>query len=171
MARRPPQKFERTYMIFTQDERLKIVQEVESGQLSFQQALINYNIINKNTLRSWHLKYGNNPSQILKRKITPADRRKAAYQVIYKEATPAEVAAQMSVGLFSVWDWVRKYRDEVKQNNSHSNTKEAPRSAQQSEQKNEIENLKLKVAALEMMIDIAEKELHIEIRKKSGTKQ
>jgi transposase len=169
MARRPPQKFERTYMIFSQDERLKIVQEVESGQLSFRQALTKYNIINKNTLRSWLLKHGSNPSSILKSKITQADRRKAAYQIIYKEATPAEVAAQMGVGLFSVWGWARKYRNEVNQNDSL--TSETPRSAQQSEQKNEIENLKLKVAALEMMIDIAEKELDIDIRKKSGTKQ
>lgn len=169
MARRPPQKFERTYMIFSQDERLKIVQEVESGQLSFRQALTKYNIINKNTLRSWLLKYGSNPNSILKSKITQADRRKAAYQIIYKEATPAEVAAQMGVGLFSVWGWARKYRNEVNQKDSVTN--ETPRSAQQSEQKNEIENLKLKVAALEMMIDIAEKELDIDIRKKSGTKQ
>ena len=156
-------------MIFSQDERLKIVQEVESGQLSFRQALTKYNIINKNTLRSWLLKYGSNPNSILKSKITQADRRKAAYQIIYKEATPAEVAAQMGVGLFSVWGWARKYRNEVNQKDSVTN--ETPRSAQQSEQKNEIENLKLKVAALEMMIDIAEKELDIDIRKKSGTKQ
>ena len=169
MARRPPQKFERTYLIFTQDERLKIVQEVESGQLSFREALTKYNIINSNTLRSWLLKYGNHPNSILKSKITHADRRKAAYQVIYKEASPAEVAAQMGVGLFSVWGWARKYRNEV--NLIDSCAKEAPRSVQQSDQKNEIDNLKLKVAALEMMIDIAEKELNIDIRKKSGTKQ
>jgi|SRR5688572_22934214 transposase-like protein len=169
MARRPPQKFERTYLIFTQDERLKIVHEIESGQLSFREALTKYNIINKNTLRSWLLKYGSNPNSILKSKTTPADRRRAAYQVIYKEATPAQVAAQMGVGLFSIWAWVRKYRNEVNQNDSPA--KEGSRSVQQSEQKSEIENLKLKVAALEMMIDIAEKELNIDIRKKSGTKQ
>jgi len=167
MAKRPPPKFERDFLIFNQDERKKIVQEVESGQLSIREAMTKYNIINKNTLRSWLLKYGSNPTSILKEKLTQADRRKAAYEVIYKEATPAEVAAQMGVGLFSVWGWVRKYRDEV----TLGNPKKVPQSALHSDQQNQIDDLKLKVAALEMMIDIAEKELHIEIRKKSGTKQ
>lgn len=167
MAKRPPPKFERDFLIFNQDERKKIVQEVESDQLSIREAMTKYNIINKNTLRSWLLKYGSNPTSILKEKLTQADRRKAAYLVIYKEATPAEVAAQMGVGLFSVWGWVRKYRDEV----TLGNPKKAPQSALHSDQQNQIDDLKLKVAALEMMIDIAEKELHIEIRKKSGTKQ
>jgi hypothetical protein len=35
----------------------------------------------------------------------------------------------------------------------------------------QVEMLKLKVEALETMIDIAEKQLKIDIRKKSGTKQ
>lgn len=35
MAKRPPQKFERPFLIFSQDERQKIVQEIESKQLSF----------------------------------------------------------------------------------------------------------------------------------------
>lgn len=170
MAKRPSPKFERDFLIFNQDERKKIVQEVESGQLSIREAMTKYNIINKNTLRSWLLKYGSNPTSILKEKLTQADRRKAAYQVIYKEATPAEVAAQMGVGLFSVWGWVRKYRSEVSLDNNPA-SKQSPQSALHSDQQNQIEDLKLKVAALEMMIDIAEKELHIEIRKKSGTKQ
>lgn len=167
MAKQPPEKFERSFLIFNQDERKKIVQEVETGQLSVREAMTKYNIINKNTLRSWLLKYGSNPTSLLKEKLTHADRRKAAYQVIYKEATPAEVAAQMGVGLFSVWGWVRKYRGEV----TLDNPKQTPQSALHSDHQNQIDDLKLKVAALEMMIDIAEKELHIEIRKKSGTKQ
>lgn len=169
MAKRPPQKFERPFLIFSQDERQKIVQEIESKQLSFNEALAKYNIINKNTLRSWFLKYGSNPKSMLNQKLTEADRRKAAYQVIYKEATPAEVAAQIGVGLFSVWGWVRKYRKEIDQKNPAAAA--LPKSALQSTQQSEIDDLKLKVAALEMMIDIAEKELNIDIRKKSGTKQ
>lgn len=85
-------------------------------------ALAKYNIINKNTLRSWLLKYGSNPKSLLNQKLTEADRRKAAYQVIYKEATPAEVAAQIGIGLFSVWGWVRKYRKEVDQKNPAAST-------------------------------------------------
>jgi hypothetical protein len=34
-----------------------------------------------------------------------------------------------------------------------------------------IEEQKLKIAGLEAMIDVAEKELNIDIRKKSGTRQ
>ena len=150
-------------------KRQRIVQEIESKQLTFDEALTKYNIINKTTLRSWLLKYGSNPGLMLKKKVTEADRRRAAYQVIYGEATPAEVAAQMGVGLFSVWKWARKYRKEIEQN--HPGSISTPRSTAQSAHQSEVEDLKLKVAALEMMIDIAEKELNIDIRKKSGTKQ
>jgi len=165
MAKAQPQKFERPFLIFNQDERKRIVEEIQSGQLSIREAMTKYNIINKNTLRSWLLKYGSDPKSILSEKLTHADRRRAAYRVIYKEATPAEVAAEMGVGLFSVWGWVRKYRTDSQS--------EAPESlaVKKSDQQSEIDDLRLKVAGLEMMIDIAEKELKIDIRKKSGTKQ
>lgn len=165
MAKSQPPKFERPFLIFAHDERKRIVDEVQSGQLTFREALSKYNIINKNTLRSWLLKYGNDPKSILAQKLTNADRRRAAYRVIYQEATPAEVAAEMGVGLFSVWGWVRKYRNETPIENP------IIQSVEKSVRQTEVDDLKLKVAALEMMIDVAEKELNIDIRKKSGTKR
>lgn len=165
MAKPQPQKFERPFLIFNQDERKRIVDEIQSGQLTIREALTKYNIINKNTLRSWLLKYSADPKSILSEKLTQADRRRAAYRVIYHEATPAEVAAEMGVGLFSVWGWVRKYRSEIQSGDSGS------KAIKSSDQQGDIDELKLEVAALEMMIDIAEKELKIDIRKKSGTKR
>jgi len=41
----------------------------------------------------------------------------------------------------------------------------------QSSNNEQIETLKLKIAALETMIDVAEKEFNIRIRKKPGSKQ
>lgn len=165
MARQTSNRLERSNLIFTEEERIKAIQEIESGQLTFQQTMLKYKILDKETLRYWIIKHAQDPQMELKKKLTQVDRRKAAFQVIYKEATVSEVAAQMRVSPHSIRLWVRKFKNEA---NISTKTED---NILQSDQQGEIQQLKLKIAALETMIDIAEQELKIEIRKKSGTKQ
>jgi len=81
-----------------------------------------------------------------------------------------------------IWNWMRKFglsyptEDQVKIANQM--TKESSKTRQELELEQEIkflkkdlENEQLRTRALNIMIDIAEKELKISIRKKSGAKQ
>jgi transposase-like protein len=139
-----------------------MVQEIESGQLSRQQAMDKYNIVDSATLRSWVLHYAKNPPSILGSRPTAISKRQAVYRIINGEATVVDIATEMSVSLSAVFKWVKDIRVQI-------NDKVTSATPIQSEV--EIESLRLKIAALETMIDIAEKELKIDIRKKSGTKQ
>lgn len=82
--------------------------------------------------------------------------------------------------------WVKQYQEEDGGINLHSMTIDStsqniqlegqPGDARNLQKKNEeleaaLKMAKLKITALETMIDIAESELNIDIRKKSGTKQ
>lgn len=164
-------EFTRDHLQFSKEQKLRIVQEIESGQLTRKEAMEKYNIIGHNTLNSWLLQFGKNPEEVLRKRYKKADQRLAAYKVITGESTMEEIARSMQIALNTVYGWVRKYQKDVQQKpkpaeKSQGHGKESDKAKQK-----EIEELKLKVAGLEMMIDIAEKELKIDIRKKPGTKQ
>lgn len=152
---------------YSYEFKIKVVREVESGALTKKEALLKYGIVNPRTLHSWMLKYAKDPhaQAVSHARLNREDRRKAALRVIRNEATIYEVSAEFGVGLHGVWNWVRDVRRELSMPapNSVPATPAVPSV--------ESEDLRLKVAALEMMIDIAERELNIDIRKKSGTKQ
>lgn len=147
--------------------KIQVVREIESGSITRREALLKYGIVNPRTLHSWLLKYSKDPHAQVIAQARPSreDRRKAALRVIRKEATVSEISAEFGVGIHGVGKWVKDVRQEL----SISAPRDKP--AITVVPSVEAEDLRLKVAALEMMIDIAERELNIDIRKKSGTKQ
>lgn len=166
-------EFTRDHLQFSKEQKLRIVQEVESGQLTRKEAMEKYNIIGHNTLNSWLLQFGNNPEGVVRKSHKKADQRLAAYKVITGKSTMEEIARSMQVSPAAVYKWVRKYKTDIQPQASPTDKQEVQdleKDSDKAKQK-EIEELKLKVAGLEMMIDIAEKELKIAIRKKPGTKQ
>jgi len=90
-------------------------------------------------------------------------------------------------GQGTIRKWIKRYQEQIGKINLHSmdTNDPTPQSIQPGNQsdfdgdlqkKNQeleeaLKMAKLKITALETMIDIAESELHIDIRKKSGTKQ
>ena len=166
-------KYERAHLHFSKEQRIRIVQEIESGQLTRKEAMEKYNIVGHGTLNSWLRQYSNNPAGVVGKRYKKADQRLAAYKIITGESTMEAIARAMQIATNTVYGWVRKYKMDVQQKSpstTKEKSKEQPAEVDKAKQK-EIEELKLKVAGLEMMIDIAEKELKIDIRKKSGTKQ
>lgn len=166
-------KYERAHLHFSKEQKIRIVQEIESGQVTRKEAMEKYNIVGHGTLNSWLRQYSNNPEGVVNKKYKKADQRLAAYKIITGESTVDEIARSMEIATNTVSGWVRKYKKDLQHKSpstSKEKSKEQPTEVDKAKQK-EIEELKLKVAGLEMMIDIAEKELKIDIRKKSGTKQ
>jgi transposase-like protein len=156
------------FRIFSKDDRKKIVALIEQGDITRQQAMQQYGIADPDTLRSWILRYSTNPQSILGKVFTKAERRQAAYRIITGEVSNTTLATELSVAPSSLRQWVRNVKAETGYNKANKNLPSADEMASQSQT---VEDLQLKVAALNMMIDIAEKELGIDIRKKSGTKQ
>lgn len=69
-------------------------------------------------------------------------------------------------------EWYRKEQEELVSLSDMKKTEEKPEEASPPDKdlKEELERAKAKIATLETMIDIAEKQLNIDIRKKCGTK-
>ena len=88
--------------------------------------------------------------------------------------TMHQAAKKYSVTSETIRNWQKRYscntNNSIKQQEMSADSPEIINS-DQPETKKEPDILKLKIAALETMIDIAEKEYNIEIRKKAGTKQ
>lgn len=160
-------KFKRKHRIFSKEQRIKIVQEIESNQLSRAEAMEKYNIVNTSTLQSWILRYGSGEGAAKTRPIGKIEKRQAAYKVIAGEATVHDIAREMNVGLHTVWSWIRTAKDDISLGKPIKKVDATALAANQQQ----VEDLRLKITVLETMIDLAEKELNIDIRKKSGTKQ
>jgi len=165
--------FDRTHFRFSKEQKVKIVEEIEAGQLTRKEAMEKYNIIGHQTLNSWLIQFGSSPDDVVKKQYKKADQRLAAYKIVSGEDTIDQVARTLKVSVGTVSMWVRKFKNEVppKSNTSDKAKKDQEVSSLSKDQQKELEELRLKVAGLEMMIDIAEKDLKIDIRKKSGTKQ
>src|SRR5688572_30227266 len=166
-------EYDRIHYQFSKEQRISIVREVESGKLTRREAREKYNIAGHGTLNSWLLQYSSNPEGLIGKQHKKADQRLAAYKIVTGESTVDKTALAMGVTRGTVSGWVRKYKNDVHQNLPAATA--SPQSQQLSKpdklQQKALDELKLKIAGLEMMIDIAEKELNIDIRKKSGTKQ
>lgn len=158
----------RAFRMFSKEERKKIVALVELGEITRMQAMQQYGIADPDTLRSWILRYSVNAESILGKNFTKADKRQAAYRILSGEISNSQLAIELSVDPSSLRRWVRDLKSETGYSKASKNL---PCSPEMICQIQAVEELQLKVAALNMMIDVAEKELGIDIRKKSGTKQ
>ncbi|MEJ1238107.1 helix-turn-helix domain-containing protein [Chryseolinea sp. T2] len=161
-------KGKKPFPVFSKDDRKRIVDLIERGEISRSQAMEQYGISSVETIRSWILRYSTSPESILGKVFTKAEKRQAAYRIIAGEVTSSQLAIELSVDPNSLRRWVREVKSETGYGESIKNPHSAKLMAVQSQT---VEDLLLKIAALNTLIDIAEKELGIDIRKKSGTKQ
>lgn len=116
-----------------------------------------------------------------KSKYSPAVVRAVLYDVRTSSQTLAQIAAKNGLPKGSgsmISKWVKKYSsdfsamEDLQPKTSNTNF-EAPsaKSNKENELQKQLEEAKRKIICLETMIDIAEREIGVDIRKKSGTKQ
>ena len=150
------------------------VLDIESGDFSIQEVMEKYQIIDRRSIINWMRQYSKlEESEYTQTPITIEVKRKAAYQVEIGNLTAKQAARQYKVTLATIINWGKLYscnaEKKVHLQEMPDNTeliKSDPK-----KEKLEPDLLKLKIIALETMIDIAEKQFNIEIRKKAGTKQ
>jgi transposase len=106
---------------------------------------------------------------------------KSFIQVVVREYLQSgqslkQVAKKFGVPCTSVWEWTKRFSSELTAETSSPMTPEEQQQLealkkQNEELKKKLDLANLKITGLEMMIDIAEEELKLDIRKKPGTKQ
>ncbi len=173
------EKFEKTvsgkrHYVYPEEEKIRIVKELEKGSLSIKEVMQKYEVLNAATVLNWLKRYSAQYRENYMRVILPvSERRQIAYKVESGSLSLEVASTRYRVQQETIKKWIKLYTCTTKTPDIMSQ-KEQPQQSSTQETKalqKQVEMLKLKVEALETMIDIAEKNLKIDIRKKPGTKQ
>jgi transposase-like protein len=106
-----------------------------------------------------------------------AFKRKVCEELLSGQISIGDIARKYNIpGAGTIMRWVRWFQKEQEYLISLQNMNDSPTHSEHNTNKSdqdlstEIQTAKIKIATLETMIDIAEKQFNIDIRKKSGTK-
>jgi transposase-like protein len=158
------------YVVQPEHIKIQAVQELENGELSIGEVMRKYEINRSQTIRNWLAEYSSEGEKYkVRERVDLPIKKQVVRQLEMGVITKKEAAKQNGVGLSSIDYWVKKYSCGL--NNEDLPQKMELNTTKDKELKKSLEASKLKIIALETMIDIAESSLKIEIRKKSGTKQ
>jgi transposase len=147
--------------------------KIESGVLSVSEVMKKYKITNNRTVSRWVKRFGNGKGIPGTRKFhSGMERRQAIIEIENGKLTDLEVLKKYRVSESTLYGWKKEYSSELASKNNASNMENKTATPTENSKETElIKNLKLKVSALETMIDIAETQYNIDIRKKFGSKQ
>lgn len=150
---------------FSEKQILSIVEEVCNG-LTRKEACIKYGM-GYGTIGQWMIRYG--PGR-KKAKVPHHKKREIIRAVTEGRMTVKEAQLACNVSsLHSIREWIRQARKESADIAVKNISSMQPVITVNPEK--ELTDAKLKIAALETMIDIAEEQFKISIRKKPGAKQ
>lgn len=160
--------------VYPEEIKIQIVKEIENGSISVKEAMAKYGIHRSGTVYEWLKKYSELYREKYMRVILPvSDQRLIAYKVESGTLSLQAASDRYRASKDTIKNWIKLYTCTTINPDTMSR-KEQPLQISTIETKalqEQVEFLKLKVKGLETMIDIAEKELKIDIRKKPGTKQ
>lgn len=157
---------------------LQVVKQIEAGELSVREASVQYEV-GSVTVKNWLKKYSQIPDVIVPKKRIPKDeKRKVVREIELGVTSRKEAAEHFNVDPSTISQWVSQYSCKVKtpmvKMQEEAMTENRPSPIVQDENKQlkfTVKQLELKVAALETILDLAEKELRFPIRKNYGTRQ
>ena len=162
------------HIIYPEEVKLQIVKELETGSISVKEVMAKYGIHRSGTVFDWLKRYSSQyRDNYMRVVLSVSERRQIAYKVESGVMSMEEASTRYRVQQSTIKSWIKLYTCTAKlvdimakNEQSESSSTEETKALQK-----QVEMLKLKVEALETMIDIAEEQLKIDIRKKSGTKQ
>jgi transposase-like protein len=159
----------------------QVVEEVEKG-MSRVRACNEYGL-KKYTLRSWMRKFGSTAyKQTLNKRFTATIKRSVVRAVTEGRLSIKEAQAAYGINnskTIKAWiAWANQQNDELSvitgsmaKTNKQQQTSSQDLQATNEDLKKQLEEAQLKIAALNTLIDVAEEQLKINIRKKPGAKQ
>jgi transposase-like protein len=157
-------------------DKKAIVARIEAGELTIEQVVAKYKLSTSRIVHRWITAYGSAESLApVYKRCSQGHRMSVALQIRAGLLSVEDAARQNSVQAETILKWIEKLdttpggvKPASSSNQMHATKFKGTTNAQQHP---ELENLRLKVAALETMIDLAEEHFKIDIRKKCGTKQ
>ena len=156
---------------FTKEQILNIVKEVEGG-LNRKEACIRYGMTYC-TMSEWLRRYGSEVYQSSKKTILPDHQKRAIVRLVNEgKMSKDEVCRAHGVKKPLLNSWILRFKRESEQLTASDQQSMAIQHTNQSTDVNEeLQQANLKIKALETLIDLAESQFKISIRKKSGAKQ
>jgi transposase len=156
---------------------LKIVKELEEG-LPRKEAIRIYGL-GKASIDGWMKEYGSvhYHDHIKRKKYTNLQKRTivSALEQGRMSLKEAQVAYKIKSSRI-IREWLRQYKSEkveicIEKQVPMSKKKKVPAASQTAALQKALEEAELKIKALNTLIDVAEEQLKIDIRKKSGARQ
>lgn len=159
--------------IHSNETRKEAVKRIDNGEITVEEARDKYNVQHTGTIYGWLRKYSKYKYQYRgKKRLTTKEKIRIISEYDRGLKSAEQICKEFKVIPLTVQRWIKLYSCGRKINqigntvNISENTKKESKKFDR-----ELEDAKLKIASLETMIDIAEKEFEIQIRKKCGTKQ
>jgi transposase len=157
---------------FGKQKILEIVAEVEKG-LDRKSACVKYGMA-YSTLCEWMVTYGSEIYQSGKRALYSSIQKRSIVRAIHEgKMTKQEACIAYKLNRKLLNSWIAKFRKEFSDLSTYNqdNMGEMKITAADKAIDKELFEARLKIKALETMIDIAEEQFKISIRKKFGAKQ
>jgi transposase len=156
------------------DKRLiiQIVQEVEAG-LPRKKACLKYGM-SYTTIGEWMKTYCSESYKVNLRSVVSAQQRRKAVRLVQEEKITKQQASELcKVSKKTITTWLRLAKREEADlvRSNHNDMPIDPAISSQIDFPGQLNEARLKIKALETMIDIAEDQFKISIRKKPGAKQ
>lgn len=163
----------RTGHQFPEALKKKVVNQLETGELTAAQAMDQYQIRTIDTLKTWVIRFAANPELdiVARKRYKQSHRRQVALEIAAGRLTPKEAARANKVRLDCIQSWIKEFKPATPAIAQKLPKKLSSETSSTQHAEQQLKLLQLKVIALETMIDIAEEKFDIDIRKKSGTKQ
>lgn len=164
------------YYIQRMPIKLQAVEEYEKGIIPIPDLLRKYGV-SRTTLHNWRRQVKRkNDNTAIKRKHPEELKLRIVKEIVTKVFSISEAAAHYDLSKDSVKKWCSKYSSQLSDLNEEPVTKKKvdqnPLDTDRIYRlERALEDANLKIIGLETMINIAEKDLKIDIRKKPGTKQ
>ncbi|MBK3517837.1 transposase [Carboxylicivirga marina] len=157
----------------------ELVSKIESGEISIDDVMIKYNIRHKSNITKWLIKFGENKEEYLSQKrehLAPQQKIKILSEYNPEEQTVKQYCEEVGITATTFRRWEKLYSCNLNQTRTVKMRPVSEKTIKKISEGNaefikELEDARLKIAGLETMINLAEKDLNVSIRKKYGTKQ
>ena len=179
------EKPKQSYRILTIYQKKAILTEIQEGKRHPEEILKEHGVRSElsNVMKNWSEQIKRSGDENLfirpRKKYDEDFKRSIVRQIGFGNITLKEAIEKYDIagGSSTIKYWITKYSSDItplsqiKSMSESENKDLAETQKQKKELEKALEQANLKILGLETMIDVAEKELKIEIRKKSGSKQ
>ena len=166
------------YQILPLSVKKQAVEEYLSGEIPIAEIAKKYGVTSPARIHSWVKQVERGEDRLMGgyKRIKKDLKMKIVREIITGQLTEKEALVKYNIAVVdSIRDWCSKFSPDINSSNSDiiymKRAKFVEKDNEATNLNKVIRDLQEKVLGLETMIDVAEKEFKIEIRKKSGAKQ